>query len=47
MLGAYAMVFALPAFGLLYAPALVAAVLIAALGGWLLFELFLSRPQAP
>jgi branched-chain amino acid transport system permease protein len=43
MLGAYAMVFALPAFGLLYAPALATAVLVAALGGWLLFELFLSR----
>jgi branched-chain amino acid transport system permease protein len=43
MLGAYAMVFALPVFGLLYAPALVAAVLIAGFGGLLLFELFLSR----
>src|SRR5258708_21517445 len=43
MLGAYAMVFVLPVFGMLYFPALAAAVLIAVLGGWVLFELFLSR----
>ncbi|MBI3515555.1 MAG: branched-chain amino acid ABC transporter permease [Proteobacteria bacterium] len=43
MLGAYAMTFMLPVVGLLYAPALLAAVLITALGGFLLFELFLSR----
>src|SRR5260221_4972111 len=43
MLGAFAMTFILPVVGLLYAPALLAAVLIAALGGFLLFELFLSR----
>src|SRR5262249_35212231 len=43
MLGAYAMVFALPVFGLLYLPALVAAVLASTAAGLVLFELFLSR----
>lgn len=43
MLGAYAMVFALPVFGLLYVPALGAAVLLTAIAGLVLFELFLSR----
>ena len=43
MLGAYAMVFVLPVVGLLYAPALLAAVLIAAAGGLVLYELFLAR----
>jgi len=37
------MTFVLPVVGLLYAPALLAAVLLAAFGGFLLFELFLSR----
>ncbi len=43
MVGAYAMAFALPAFGLLYWPALVVAVLASAIAGWVLYELFLSK----
>jgi branched-chain amino acid transport system permease protein len=43
MLGAYAMMLALPVAGLLYAPALLVAVLIAAAGGLVLYELFLAR----
>lgn len=43
MIGAFAMAFALPAVGLLYWPALAAAVIAAALGGLVLYELFLSR----
>jgi branched-chain amino acid transport system permease protein len=43
MVSAYAMALALPVMGLLYAPALVASVLLAALGGFVLYELLLSR----
>jgi branched-chain amino acid transport system permease protein len=43
MIGAFAMAFALPAMGLAYWPALLIAVAVAAVGGLLLYELFLSR----
>lgn len=43
MVGAFAMTFALPAVGLLYWPAMLAAVVVAAVCGFLLYELFLSR----
>jgi branched-chain amino acid transport system permease protein len=43
MVGAYAMAFALPAVGLLYWPALAAAVIVSAIGGLVIYELFLSR----
>jgi branched-chain amino acid transport system permease protein len=43
MVGAFAMAFALPAVGLAYWPALIIAVAAAAVGGLLLYELFLSR----
>lgn len=43
MIGAYAMSFALPAFGLAYWPSLAAAVLAAAIGGFILYEMFLAR----
>jgi branched-chain amino acid transport system permease protein len=46
MIGAYAMTFALPAVGLRYWPSLVAAMAAAALCGFLLYELFLSRLRA-
>lgn len=45
MIGAYAMFFVLPVFGLAYLPSLVVAVLISAAAGLILFELFLSRIQ--
>jgi branched-chain amino acid transport system permease protein len=43
MLGAFAMAFALPAFGLLYWPALVASVLATGAAGLVLYELFLAK----
>jgi branched-chain amino acid transport system permease protein len=43
MVGAFAMVFALPAVGLWYWPALAAAVVATALCGLVIYELFLSR----
>lgn len=43
MIGAYAMAFALPAFGLYYWPSLIVAVIAAAIAGWILYELFLVR----
>ena len=43
MAGAFAMAFALPATGLAYWPSLFAAVVVTAVGGLILFELFLSR----
>jgi branched-chain amino acid transport system permease protein len=43
MLGAFAMTFALPVFGLVYWPALAAAVIAAALAGLALYELFLAK----
>jgi branched-chain amino acid transport system permease protein len=43
MVGAYAMTFTLPAVGLLYWPSLAVAMAAAALCGFLLYELFLSR----
>jgi len=43
MVGAYAMAFALPAVGLLYWPALAVAVIVSAIGGLVIYELFLSR----
>jgi branched-chain amino acid transport system permease protein len=43
MAGAFAMAFALPATGLAYWPSVLAAVIVAAVGGFILFELFLSR----
>ena len=43
MIGAYAMALVLPAVGLVYWPAMVAAMILAALTGWLIYELFLSR----
>jgi branched-chain amino acid transport system permease protein len=45
MVGAFAMVFALPAVGLWYWPALAAAVVATALCGLVIYELFLSRLQ--
>src|SRR5258708_8558220 len=43
MVGAFAMSFALPVTGLAYWPALLAAVAATAVGGLVLYELFLSR----
>ena len=43
MAGAFAMAFALPATGLAYWPSLFVAVVVTAVGGLILFELFLSR----
>lgn len=43
MLGAFAMAFALPAFGLLYWPALAASVLATGAAGLVLYELFLAK----
>lgn len=43
MLGAYAMAFLLPVFGLEYWPAIVSAMLVTGVGGFVLYELFLSR----
>jgi len=43
MLGAFAMAFALPPFGLAYWPALAAAVVAAALAGFILYEAFLAK----
>jgi len=43
MVGAYTMTFALPAVGLLYWPSLAAAMIAAALCGWVIYELFLSK----
>ncbi len=43
MVGAFAMAFALPAIGLAYWPALAAAVLVTAVLGLVVYELFLSR----
>jgi branched-chain amino acid transport system permease protein len=45
MVGAFAMAFALPATGLAYWPSLFVAVVVTAVGGLILFELFLSRLQ--
>jgi branched-chain amino acid transport system permease protein len=45
MLGAFAMAFLLPVFGLQYWPALIAAVLASGAAGFLLYELFLARLQ--
>ncbi|WIM10336.1 branched-chain amino acid ABC transporter permease [Enhydrobacter sp.] len=43
MLGAFAMTFALPVVGLLYWPALAAAILVAMLAGLLIYEILLAR----
>lgn len=43
MLGAFAMAFALPAFGLLYGPALAVSVAATAIAGLVLYELFLAK----
>jgi branched-chain amino acid transport system permease protein len=43
MLGAFAMAFALPAFGLVYWPALALAVAVSAVAGLLLYEFFLAK----
>jgi branched-chain amino acid transport system permease protein len=43
LIGAYAMAFALPVFGLSYVPGVVVAVLVAIIGGWLIYEIFLAR----
>jgi branched-chain amino acid transport system permease protein len=43
MLGAFAMAFALPVMGLLYWPALAAAILATMMAGWVIYELLLVR----
>jgi len=43
MLGAFAMAFVLPVFGLAYWPAILVAVILAGIAGFVLYELFLSR----
>ena len=45
MAGAFAMAFALPATGLSYWPSLFAAIVVTAVGGLILYELFLSHLQ--